>query len=375
MKIAFVTPGGVDRSGRERVIPVLLWLLERLARQHEVHVFVLNQYAEPCSYPLLGTSVHNLGEQSLRRNAQPGTGFIKVWFSLLSGLRMFGPFDLLHGFWGGSPGLLAALSARWTGCPSVVSLAGGELVGIREIGYGSQLTWRGRSRVAWSVRLADRVTVASGTMHALAASRRIKAEIVPLGVAPVFFTAGRSMSGQPPWRLLHVASLNQVKDPATLIKALKIVSETAPGVHLDVIGEDTLKGSIQQLSADLGLGEQVTFHGFLPLSSIHPYYQKADLCVMASRHEAGPLVALEAAACGVPTIGTPVGHLADWAPERAWSVPIGDAPRLADGILTLLRNAHLRENLGRAAQQWAKTYDADWTARRFQALYEELLGA
>ena len=32
MKVAILTPGGVDRSGTERVIPCLLWLIERLVR-------------------------------------------------------------------------------------------------------------------------------------------------------------------------------------------------------------------------------------------------------------------------------------------------------------------------------------------------------
>jgi hypothetical protein len=44
MRIALVVPGGVDRSGRERVIPILLWLIERLARRHTVHAFVLRHY-------------------------------------------------------------------------------------------------------------------------------------------------------------------------------------------------------------------------------------------------------------------------------------------------------------------------------------------
>src|SRR5579884_2382102 len=57
MKIALVTPGGFDRSGRERVIPVFLWLVERLSRRHEVHVYTLNQYPYPDTYPLLGATV------------------------------------------------------------------------------------------------------------------------------------------------------------------------------------------------------------------------------------------------------------------------------------------------------------------------------
>ena len=68
MRIGLVVSGGLDRSGRERVTPSLLWLIERLARRHDVHAFVLDYYPEPCSYPLLGATVHDIG----RVEAAPG---------------------------------------------------------------------------------------------------------------------------------------------------------------------------------------------------------------------------------------------------------------------------------------------------------------
>ncbi len=61
MRIGLVVTGGFDRGGRERVVPTLLWLVERLARRHQVHVFVVDYYREPCDYPLLGATVHDLG--------------------------------------------------------------------------------------------------------------------------------------------------------------------------------------------------------------------------------------------------------------------------------------------------------------------------
>ena len=43
MKVALIVPGGVDRSGEYRVIPVLLALMHRLTPYHELHVFALAQ--------------------------------------------------------------------------------------------------------------------------------------------------------------------------------------------------------------------------------------------------------------------------------------------------------------------------------------------
>src|SRR5215813_8817052 len=68
MRIAIVVTGGVDRSGRERVIPALISFIERQARRHEVVVYALRYHERPCTYPLVGATVHDLGRpRGLRR--------------------------------------------------------------------------------------------------------------------------------------------------------------------------------------------------------------------------------------------------------------------------------------------------------------------
>ena len=51
----------LDRSGTERVIPILLAMVERVAAEHELHVFALRQESDPATWPLLGATVHNAG--------------------------------------------------------------------------------------------------------------------------------------------------------------------------------------------------------------------------------------------------------------------------------------------------------------------------
>jgi glycosyltransferase involved in cell wall biosynthesis len=118
----------------------------------------------------------------------------------------------------------------------------------------------------------------------------------------------------------------------------------------------------------------VTFHGFLPADALRPFYRRADLLVHVSRHEAGPLVVLEAAACGVPTVGTAVGHIREFAedsPQRALAASAGDDGALADRILALLGDAPRRRAMGEAARDWTRAHDADFTAAAFEGLYVE----
>jgi glycosyltransferase involved in cell wall biosynthesis len=367
VRIALVVPGGVDRGGKERVIPALLWLIERLARRHELHVFALSQEKAPSSYPLRGARVHNLGMAS--RSAWPGQALFPVHRALAAGFFEHGPFDIVHAFWANNPGFLAALAARRHLIPLIVSLGGGELVAFEDIAYGSQLLLKERLKVRWALRRAARVTVASGPMEELARRHGIEPAIVPLGVDPALFT-GASPSEGPP-RLLHVASLNRVKDQPTLLRAFRRVVAKRPDVHLDVVGEDTLGGEVQRLCASLGLSQSVTFHGFLTADATLPLFRAARLNLVSSRHEAGPLVLLEAAACGVPTVGTAVGHVRELAPAGALAVPVGDDAALAEGILALLENEPRRQAMGEAARSWARAHDADATAAAFETIYAQ----
>ena len=86
------------------------------------------------------------------------------------------------------------------------------------------------------------------------------------------------------------------------------------------------------------------------------------------------MVVLEAAASGLPTIGTAAGYIADWAPDAALAVPAGDDEALAQGILTLLGDPHRLEGIAREARRRVSEYDVVTTARTFEQLYERTIG-
>ncbi|MEO7908824.1 MAG: glycosyltransferase family 4 protein [Roseiflexaceae bacterium] len=368
MKIVLIVPGGFDPSGSQRVIPALLWLTERLARRNEVHVCVLAGVGEPTSYRLAGAQVHVLGRMA---GDLPGTRALRQWRPLLRTLASIGRPNVIHGFWAGSSGLLAGLAGRKLGVPAVLSIGGGELAWLPEIGYGGRASWRGRAQAGLALRLARAVT--AGSRYAAQPLRqRYNVEIVPLGVDVPSFAASVERTAGPPWRLLHVASINRVKDQAMLLQALRLIVDQEPGVQIDWVGEDTLGGAMQRLCLDLGLEHHVTFHGFLPSQAVAPLFRAAHLHLLTSRHESQAVVVGEAAAAGLPTVGTAVGVLAELAPSAAWAVPVGDAVALAAGVLALLRDPASRKQLGRAAQAWARAHDADWTAARFEVIYADI---
>ena len=366
MKIALVVPGGVGRDGRTHVIPALLWLIDRLARRHTVQVFALQQYAERCTYPLLGATVHNLAYRQHASSPLRWPGFVRT-------MQAQGPFDVLHAFWAAPPGLLAGIAGRVLRTPTLVSIGGGELVALRDIGYGGQLGWRSRLSTQLALRLAHGLTAGSGFLQRQAACMGFQAEMIPLGVdGACFIQPAHAPTATNTFRLLHVASLNKVKDQATLLRAMQRVVAAEPNVHLDVVGEDTLNGRVQQHCTELGLQAYVTFHGWQSTDQVRAFLAQADLFVLTSRHESQCVAVCEAAAAGLPTVGTAVGLVADWAPQQAVAVPVGDDAALAAGILQLLHDPAQRAAFGLAAQRWARAHDADWTAQQFEQHYERL---
>jgi glycosyltransferase involved in cell wall biosynthesis len=364
VRIALVVPGGVDPSLEYRVIPALLALIERLARHHELEVFALRQEAEPCSWPLLGAQVHNIGAKRTRLRA----------FNALRAAHREKRFALIHALWSGASGMVAVGAARFLALPSLVHLTGGEVVSLPEIGYGSAVSLKGRLREQLVLRGASCISATSAPLVAELARLGFTARRVALGVDLRHWPARAPAPRKPgaPARLIHVASLNRVKDQTTLLGAVALLHAAGLAFHLDVVGEDILQGEMQRLATQLGLATQVHFHGFLTQRQLRPLLEAADLMVLASRHEAGPMVVLEAAVAGVPSVGTAVGHLAEWAPQAARVVPAADAQALASAIATVLADEALRLQLARSAQARALAEDADYTARAFGALYAEL---
>jgi glycosyltransferase involved in cell wall biosynthesis len=371
MRVLLVVRGGVDRSGKERVIPALLWLIERLTRRHQLTVIALNQYPQACRYPLLGAEVVNLGGASAQTSRPKTIGRLKRLLSVLASMPE--KPHVIHAFWAGEAGLLASLAGKWMSIPVLLSIGGGELVWIPEIGYGGMGRPLGKFKIKLSLQLAQKIS--AGSQYALKMVPRRSADLhwLPLGVDCELFRAPTTRPATPPYRLIQVANLNRVKNQSLLLEAMSIVNQRLAGVELDLCGGDLLEGKLQHQARELGLENRVRFRGHVTSHQLPAYYQDSHIYVQSSLHESQGVAVCEAAATALPAIGTAVGLIPELAPQAALSVPTGDPHALADGIESLLRDSEYRHRLGQVALEWAHTYDADWTAREFEQLYEQLV--
>jgi glycosyltransferase involved in cell wall biosynthesis len=368
-RIGLVVPG-FSASEEDWCIPALLTLVRVLAQRAEVRVFAI-RWPDRCrDYGVHGAAVHAFGGRAAKTWSRAALLARALRHIVRAGRRE--PFDVLHGFWADEPGTLAVLAARWLGVPAVVSLMGGELVHLRDIGYGAQRSPIARTLVWTALRKATVVTVGSTYLAELARPRvhdgRLR--LLPLGVDTSMFRPASqtdpSRSG--PKRLIHVASLSPVKNQALLLGAVRRVVDRIPDLQLHMIGDGPMRARLGEAISALALHQNVTMRGEIVHHHLPDAYRNADVCVSSSRFESQAMVALEAAACGVPSVGTAVGILPDLG-AAARAVP-HDEVALADAMLSLLSDEPTRLHMGREARAVVmREYRIEHTVDRLLALY------
>jgi len=290
------------------------------------------------------------------------------------------PFDVIHAFWADEPGWVAALAARRLNCRFILSLAGGELIGLPDLGYGLLLLPGRKTLVRWALRQAARVTAGSQYLCELARARGAcderKITRVPLGVDTALFcpppsgalvvthasaSSGSSQGDQMRGGIiLNVGSLYPVKDQTLLLRAFRRVSKELPQAQLWLVGDGPLRADLLRQAEGL----PVRFWGAVNHAALPEVYRQASVLVQTSRHEAQGMAVLEAAACGAPVVGTPVGVL----PEIGLVTRDEDA--LAQALIELLCDPARLKTLGEAARRQVENgFALPLTVERFMQLY------
>jgi len=93
-----------------------------------------------------------------------------------------------------------------------------------------------------------------------------------------------------------------------LVQAAGILRYEMPEIRWCVIGDGVLLESLRGLAQELNLSDRVTFTGYLPEEAMLQHMQAADAFMLPTRSLEGfGLVTVEANACGLPVVATPVG--------------------------------------------------------------------
>ncbi len=172
-------------------------------------------------------------------------------------------------------------------------------------------------------------------------------------------------------RALHVGSPMPAKGHIVLLQALALASREAPGLRLALAGAEAadLRRALDPHISRLGIGDRLAFLGNVPHEALPPVYRSAAFVIQSSWHEAQGLSVFEAAACGVPVLGTRVGILAELAPPD-WLAPPGDAPALARLMVQATQRPQALRELGHALRaKVEQEFGLEACVERFERLY------
>ena len=130
----------------------------------------------------------------------------------------------------------------------------------------------------------------------------------------------------------------------------------------------------RELADSIGVGRAVRWLGVF--ADVALLYELADALVFPSSYEAFPLVALEAAASGLPILATPINGIRELVHDGIEGFLIDrDPDTIAERFRLLAADPELRERMGRAARQAGLRFSWARTVARHHELYERLAAA
>jgi PST family polysaccharide transporter len=164
--------------------------------------------------------------------------------------------------------------------------------------------------------------------------------------------------------LVTVSRIVQNKAIDVVLRALHIMDRQHIPFRYLVVGDGPERAPLERLTAELGLQDHINFTGCVSDEDKWHVLQSADLFVMPSRvnpeeqHEGFGIAFLEAAACGIPSVGTNAGGIPDAVVDGETGMLVEpDSPEaLAQALIFLYQNPERRKQLGQAARARARTH-------------------
>lgn len=212
-------------------------------------------------------------------------------------------------------------------------------------------------------------------------------EIVAPGVDRAFFSPGfrdgaqRAIGYEGGPLLLFVGRIQPLKGVDVAVQTLAALEDRSARL-LIVGGASGAEGEtdldrIEGLITDLGVGDRITFVDPQPHHALSTYYRAADVVIMPSRSESFGLVALEAAACGIPVVAAAVGGLRTLVDDgvSGYLIEGRDPQDYADAVSRIISDPVHGAALGAAGAVAAGRYPWSGLATRLERLYRQLIHA
>jgi glycosyltransferase involved in cell wall biosynthesis len=164
--------------------------------------------------------------------------------------------------------------------------------------------------------------------------------------------------------ILFVGSCDKRKNLENVIKAFDIVCEREKNLYLVVVGfmNENNKRYYKKIIKNFN---KIKILGHISIKELVILYKNAELFLFPTLYEGFGLPPLEAMACGCPVVVSDKGSLPEVCGDAAVYVNPYDPQSIAEGILKVLTDENLRQNLIQKGYQQVRKFSWEQSVKKF----------
>jgi phosphatidylinositol alpha-1,6-mannosyltransferase len=287
--------------------------------------------------------------------------------------------DIVHAIDLNPRGFIGYLATRFTKARFVISVIGTYAVSPL---YSRKTAWLARIIYSKSDAILSISSFTKKEIEKLVPGVRI--QVITPGIdLSNFRDVNKVHSNKGPY-LLSVGSIKKRKGYDIALQAFIRIKREFPDLRYVIVGahidEPKFVEKLQQMTRESGVEGSVDFVKDISDAELCEYYQNAELFMLTSVNEGTHfegfgIVFLEAAAYGLPSIGTSGNGIEDAVDDgkTAILVPQRDVEKTADAIRSILTNRSMRETMSENARKFAIAHDRLALAARYEDVYLSIL--
>ena len=175
--------------------------------------------------------------------------------------------------------------------------------------------------------------------------------------------------------VLYVGRVDPEKSIEVAMRAFLKMRERKNDVCMVVVGDGIDKSRLEEFARKSDYADDVYFMGRIMGDDLIKFYRAGDVFVTASETETQGLVLIEAAAMKLPIVAVDAGAVKEVCVNNVNGVLCSpkDAEGISSGLLRILSDEKLAEEMGERSLDIAKKHDLNYTLKRFEEIYGEVI--